>query len=187
MPKQHPKKSSLRDLSKESPPLDEVETLLSSLVKMEARAAALIAVSILDNFLESAISACFVKLSQTKFNALFRDKQAPFSSFSNKISVAYALGIFNDVTRSQLDSVRSIRNAFAHTMQPIDFDHPIISAACNNLNPSLISGRPFHSGSPRERFIGTAALVGIVIVSFTRDRTLSIRAGSHPTTNRIRM
>jgi hypothetical protein len=147
----HQKKVSLHDLSKDSFPLDEVETLLSSLVNMEARAAALIAASILDNFLESAISVCFVKLSKAKFNYLFREKQAPFSSFSNKISAAYALGAYDDATRSHLDSIRSIRNAFAHTMHPIDFDHHVIATACNNLNPSLISGRPFQANSPREK------------------------------------
>lgn len=134
------KKASLHDLSKEIPPPDEVNALLASLANMEARAAALIVASILDNFLEDAISLCFVKLGKNKFNALFRDRQSLFSSFSNKITVANALGIYNDATRSQLDGVRAIRNAFAHTMQPIDFDHPIIASACNNLNPSLISG-----------------------------------------------
>ena len=148
-------------------------------MNMDARAATLIAASILDNFLETAISTCFVKLSKSKFNALFRDKQAPFSSFANKISVAHALGIYNDLTRSQLDEVRAIRNAFAHTMQPIDFDHFVISAACNNLNPSLVSGKPFASSSPRERFMGTIVLLGIAIVSFTRDRKIAIRDGSH--------
>jgi hypothetical protein len=173
------KKASLHDLSREIPPIDEVSALVTSLVDMEARAAALIMASILDNFLESAISACFVKLSSTKFNTLFRDRQAPFSSFSNKISVAHALGVYDDSTRAQLDSIRSIRNAFAHTMQPIDFDHPVVATACNNLNPSAISGKSFTAHTPREKFIGTATLIGIVIVSFTRDRAIAVRAGEH--------
>jgi hypothetical protein len=81
------KRSSLHDLSREIPPGDEVENLVTSLAEMNARAACRVMASILDNFLEDAIATCFVKLSMTKFDALFRDRQAPFSSFSNKISV----------------------------------------------------------------------------------------------------
>jgi hypothetical protein len=173
------KKWSLHDLSKEIPPDEEVEKLVTSLADMNARAAALIMASILDNLLETAISSCFVKLSSAKFNALFREKQSPLGSFSNKIISAYALGVYDDTTRSQLDSIRSIRNAFAHTMQPIDFDHPVVATACNNLNPSQISGRAFVAETPRERFMGTATLIGIVIGSFTRDRDLAIHAGEY--------
>lgn len=172
-------KVSLHDLSREIPPLDEVDSLLSSLTNMEARAAALIMASILDNFLESAVASCFVKLSATKYNSLFRDRQAPFSSFANKISVGYALGVYNDGIRAQLDGIRSIRNAFAHTMTAIDFNHPVVATACNNLNPSLVSGKPFLAESPRDKFIGTGTLIGIVIISFVRDRAIAIQSGEH--------
>jgi hypothetical protein len=177
MGEERKKKISLQDLSREVPPVEEVDALVMSLAGMEARASALIMASILDNFLESAILACFVKLSVTKFNALFRDRQAPFSTFSNKISVAHALGVYDDATRVQLDNIRTIRNAFAHTMQPIDFNHPVIATACNNLNPSAISKKPFASHSPREKFVGTGTLIGIVMSGRRPLSRVSLRLG----------
>lgn len=173
-------KISLYELSRELPPEDEFDALINSLSEMEARGATLIIASILDSYLEHAISASFVEIGATKFNALFRDRQAPFSSFGNKIRVAHALGVFNDEIRAQLDRIRSIRNAFAHTMQAIDFDHPVISVECSKLNPSKISGLPFKANSPRESFLGSATLIGIAIICYLKERESAVASGSLP-------
>src|SRR3546814_8571574 len=47
-------------------------------------------------------------------------------SFSNKFLAAYAFGIITDVIKSNIDTVRHIRNAFAHTMAPLTFSHAAI-------------------------------------------------------------
>lgn len=85
--------------------------------------------------LERAIDLNFLLLSRKKDNALFRDKGAPLSSFSAKIAVAHALGIFDDEYRDQLDRFRAIRNTFAHAIRPFDFNEPTIATECLKLDP----------------------------------------------------
>src|SRR5215208_1856251 len=108
-----PRKPSLHELSRQLPSGDEYATFIDSLHEIDARAAALVLASFIDSMLERAIDLNFLLLSRKKDNALFRDKGAPLSSFSAKIAVAHALGIFDDEYRDQLDRFRAIRNTFA--------------------------------------------------------------------------
>jgi hypothetical protein len=47
---------------------------------------------------------------------------APLATFSAKIRLAYALSIFGSSTRDDLDTIREIRNAFAHSTRPLASD-----------------------------------------------------------------
>jgi DNA-binding MltR family transcriptional regulator len=50
----------------------------------------------------------------------------PLSSFAAKIIAAHAFGIFNDLVRDNLNIVRDIRNAFAHSNRPLTFSHKLV-------------------------------------------------------------
>jgi DNA-binding MltR family transcriptional regulator len=52
----------------------------------------------------------------------------PLRSFYTKIAMGYALGIYDKNIRSDLNIVRTIRNAFAHSKKLIQFDHPAVVA-----------------------------------------------------------
>jgi hypothetical protein len=130
-----PRKPSLHELSRQLPSGDEYATFIDSLHEIDARAAALVLASFIDSMLERAIDLNFLLLSRKKDNALFRDKGAPLSSFSAKIAVAHALGIFDDEYRDQLDRFRAIRNTFAHAIRPFDFNEPTIATECLKLDP----------------------------------------------------
>lgn len=58
---------------------------------------------------------------------------APLSDFSSKIKMARALGIISKDEKSQIDCIRSIRNAFAHTMSPISFQTGEIASFFEDL------------------------------------------------------
>ena len=45
----------------------------------------------------------------------------PLGTFSNKVLVAYALGVFGVETKNNFDIIRTIRNTFAHCRKPISF------------------------------------------------------------------
>lgn len=173
------KKISLQSLSREFPPQEEIFVLLSSISEMDSRAAVLIITSILDHMMESAISLFFVDLSEKKFTSVFRSGRAPFSDLSSKIIISNALGILDDDAVVQLQMIRRIRNAFAHTVRMIDFDSPVIADECNKLDPSKVSRKPFDAVSPKEKFIGTATLIGMVIARFTKERANAIDCGSY--------
>jgi DNA-binding MltR family transcriptional regulator len=55
-----------------------------------------------------------------------QDDRGPLRSFSAKISIGYALGIYNDKIQHDLNTVRIIRNAFAHSKKLLDFNDPLV-------------------------------------------------------------
>ncbi|MGM4967818.1 MltR family transcriptional regulator [Tardiphaga sp. 1201_B9_N1_1] len=59
--------------------------------------------------------------------------EAPLSSFSAKIKIGYALGLYGKIVRDDLDTIRTVRNAFAHSTVHLDFKTPAVSVVCNRL------------------------------------------------------
>jgi hypothetical protein len=57
----------------------------------------------------------------------------PMGTFATKIRIANAIGLISDATRSNLDIIRQIRNAFAHAMIPISFETQQVAEACQLL------------------------------------------------------
>ena len=56
--------------------------------------------------------------------------ERPLGSFDNKIRFGYAIGLLTEETRSALDVIRSVRNAFAHALIPIRFETKEVASAC---------------------------------------------------------
>jgi hypothetical protein len=68
----------------------------------------------------------------------------PLGSFANEILIGYALNIFGDETKANLDIIRAVRNAFAHAKIPIKFTTPQVKNACTHLRiPTLLPRIPF--------------------------------------------
>src|SRR3546814_14525957 len=75
--------------------------------------------------LDELLTSHFSRRDEVTWGLLTGDG-GPLGSFSNKILAAYAFGIITDVIKSNIDTVRHIRNAFAHTMAPLTFSHAAI-------------------------------------------------------------
>jgi DNA-binding MltR family transcriptional regulator len=56
-------------------------------------------------------------------------KMAPLSSFAAKIEMALTLGVISEDFYYQLHALRKVRNAFAHQIEALTFDHPEIRKA----------------------------------------------------------
>lgn len=84
--------------------------------------------------LELAISTHFV-LDHEGAQRMFDDSQnGPLGTFAAKIKIAYALGIFTKEMKEEIDIIRRIRNAFAHSKNRLSFSSPQIAQACSLLN-----------------------------------------------------
>lgn len=98
------------------------------------------------------------------------DVNGPLGTFSDKIIMAYGMGIFGKKTRHDLDLIRHLRNGFAHCRLPLRFNTPEVKAVCDHLLlpdieslravPTFLLDRPVHNGGewhdknhPRQRFI----------------------------------
>jgi hypothetical protein len=62
----------------------------------------------------------------------------PLSAFGAKIILAHALGVIDDEDREDLDTLRYIRNAFAHSVTPIKFDDEAVKKLCVALHASKL-------------------------------------------------
>ena len=54
-------------------------------------------------------------------------------TFSAKIIVAYAMKIIGRITYSDLNLIKLLRNEFAHSRRPFNFQTPEVVAVCNEL------------------------------------------------------
>lgn len=164
------KKKTLHDLSRQMPTAAELKDLMDKIDHMDDRAAALVLAALLDNLLEMAIEVNFVALPEKNLAALFRNPQAPLSAFSAKIDIAYALGVYGDDFKKQIDQLRRIRNAFAHSVIPISFEEPLISSECRKLDPQALTELEYQSDqdTPKERFLSIGQMMAVHFMMYIR-------------------
>jgi DNA-binding MltR family transcriptional regulator len=133
---------------------DEFLAFRKALTLETDRGCALFAAAYLDKALSDLLYVSLVehkKLEEDLFEGT-----APLSSFSARIKFAFYLGKISAVCRADLDTIRKIRNDFAHNATLISFDTQSIADHCRNLAFS------YHqkAGQPRGHF--TAAASGIL-------------------------
>jgi hypothetical protein len=94
---------------------------------------ALVISSAVDQALELAISTHFV-LDDDGCRRMFDDNaNGPLGTFAAKIKMGHALGIYPKAIRNELDTIRVIRNAFAHSWEQLDFSSEAIVNGCDVL------------------------------------------------------
>lgn len=131
------KKPLLRDLSREILAEGEFDNFLKEFIEGTDRSAALLGCALVDAALFRALATKMVfHNGEDDVERLFFNSDAPLSSLSSRTRVAVALGIFMPEIGKVIDTVRHIRNAFAHSVKPIPFDHALVNAEINKL-PSV--------------------------------------------------
>ncbi len=98
----------------------ELWQLSTELRSMDDRSAAIIAATITEDGVESILVAKMRKLSTRDYRNLF-SVDAPLSTFSAKIRLAYALKCVSRTDLNDLNIIRNVRNVFAHARLSIDF------------------------------------------------------------------
>jgi hypothetical protein len=89
------------------------------------RSAAIVGATIIEYALKKAICLHLKPdPNDPNFNYLFDSDEAPYREFAGRLRLAKALGILSQNDFDKLEAIRHIRNAFAHTLSPIDFDTP---------------------------------------------------------------
>lgn len=127
------------------------------------RAIGLTVTALLEQFLEMAITSHF-EIGEDEARKLFDDDvDGPLATLSRKIAMGYALGVYDSLMRSDLDCVRRIRNAFAHSKAHLDFETPEISAIIKHIrliqSPTFQSMSGNRSTSPRKVFVSCIRLI----------------------------
>jgi hypothetical protein len=95
------------------------------------RSAAIIGAAFVDDSLQCALESRMIGLCSQVPNEIFVN--GPLRSFSSKIFLGFALGLYGPLLKKDLNVIRNIRNAFAHAMMPITFDSPEVAAELKYL------------------------------------------------------
>jgi hypothetical protein len=116
---------------------DDLEDYLEIFQDETDRACAVLGAAHLDYLLAKAIEAHLPRGTEMSDELLFKP-EAPIGTFSSRISMAFALDIISRETKEYLNTIRRIRNGFAHKMEIHSFgeDQSIIDR-CNNLHISI--------------------------------------------------
>ena len=95
------------------------------------------------------------------------------ATFERKIRKGYALGLFGDETKNNLDLIRWIRNAFAHSPSPVRFSTAEIESACALLKLPAPVGKADDQGEAtgRHRFRLACERTGIALRYVPRKAT----------------
>ncbi|WP_051390288.1 hypothetical protein [Bradyrhizobium sp. Ec3.3] len=94
------------------------------------RGVALVATSFLDKLLRDILGAFMIENQSAK--ALQSGFNARFGSFSTRIAGCLALGLITEREAEQSDTLRKVRNRFAHEVE-VNFKTESVQALCNNL------------------------------------------------------
>jgi hypothetical protein len=144
---------SLNKLLRARPSGAEVNALMKEIKTDGPRGAAMVAAAIIDDVLVGAIRYKFVTLKKDEDEALFGPDR-PLGSFSSRIKVAYALGIYGPKTQHDLETLREIRNAFAHGRRQLSFETKEVAEMCKGLHCikdiegyKTLSGRALFNGA----------------------------------------
>lgn len=151
---------SLSELSRELPS-EEVLGNFIGIVDGESsdRSAAIMAASLVEQALFTAVFCRLADCGEAARNAWFHEANAPFGTFSAKIKLGRALGIYGPQMEKRLEKVKNVRNVFAHRTSPIDFKHPSIEAEINTMMPNAIK-----TDAARVRYCATCLALARLLV-----------------------
>jgi hypothetical protein len=137
------KKAKLRDLSTDPLTSAESNALLDALdSSLPPIACAILGQVLLEHELDSALKRRIPRKDDKTWAAML-DERGPLSTFSRKVSAAHALKIIDDATKTNMDIIRVVRNAFAHSKRIIDFDHPLVVAELSKIAVPSFRKRTF--------------------------------------------
>jgi DNA-binding MltR family transcriptional regulator len=104
------------------------------------RPVAVLQAAVVEEALKAAIKRKLAPGLPATFVADLFEFEGAVGTFSNRIAIAYALGIFKRQTHHDLNIIRALRNAFAHQRKPMRFSTPQIAGMCEHLFIPDIAG-----------------------------------------------
>ena len=122
-------------LHSEDAPPDAIVAMIKEVESGSDRAAAILAASCVEDQLAFAIKCKLRRDDESVIRDMFQVR-GPLGSFSAKISMGYLLGLYDKETRKELDTIKEIRNTFAHRAYACHFETQRIRDLASNLSLS---------------------------------------------------
>ena len=107
-------------------------TAIMHLAKSDDHTAAIMAAAIIEARLRQALEQQFQRNDKVE-QEMFRST-GPLGSFSAKIKLAFLMGIINEETYRDLNTIKEVRNRFAHLVEVTHFDSSNIKSLTDRLS-----------------------------------------------------
>jgi hypothetical protein len=138
--------------------IQEVADAVSALGKLrDDRSVAIMGAALVEYQLGRAILNRLVEMKSKEQNSLLDNNgHGAIASFSAKIWMGFAIGLYDPDERSDLLKIKDIRNKFAHTDLDLWFGDPGISKLCGGLNKLACILRGYgkkETDIPRDRYL----------------------------------
>lgn len=117
-------------LSRQIPSPGEQQEIANEIFGGSDRTLAIILAAEVERFLEFAILAKFTNKEDVD-KLICQD--GLLATFSRKIQIGYAMGLYNSEERDDLNCIKDVRNDFAHSVMPICFNTSSVKDRCLTL------------------------------------------------------
>lgn len=167
-----------KKLIRDRPTQEEAQQIIDDLYKMDDRASAIIAAQWLEDSVEDLIYARLINLNKTDYTELFVSERAPLSTFASKIRFLHALGMLPSDMRADLNTIKDIRNGFAHARKKFTFSTPEFSRKCLGLKTmkqiprshfNLDENTEWPPSEPKMRFLIVTSLITSTLSAIARE------------------
>jgi len=105
---------------------EQISAFMEELKHQTDRGAGIVAAAVAEDVLTGVLRRRLVEMSNTRWDALF-GRMRPLGTFSAKIELGAAIGIYDDTLRRVLNMIRDVRNHFAHQMKSASFEDPDVA------------------------------------------------------------
>ncbi len=139
---------------------------ISEVESQTARGAAIAGTAFLDILLRMSLERLMRPYTELQ-NTIFENR-GPLQDFSARIHVSFALKLIGTGAYNDLNILRDVRNAFAHSAEAFEFDREDIARLCNNLwYPKWIrfTGKP-DPVTPRQMFVRSVQMIAQGLTEF---------------------
>ena len=127
-------KRMLKHYSNEPMTDDDIQYLLRQFkLKDSDRSAAVMGGAVVDRVLLDRLMFSFRPMQKEHRDRLTTGDGAPLATLSARTKIAFALDIITPIERDEIDCIREVRNAFAHSIRGLTFDNPEVAALCDHL------------------------------------------------------
>jgi hypothetical protein len=162
--------------------LTDTDAVVADFDNESDRGAIILAATSIEDSLEHALTRWMVALTadaDMEAKARIFGPEGIIGTYANKTWIAYALGIINKDARKEIDLVRHIRNACAHSRKPLSLQLPILAAAIKAAigQKALDQLKDQEPRTLRTAFISHCAALSFYVITGRRLAPLEILEG----------